>query len=164
MASIYTINSLEVPKLSVQLDSGNSGSGKKSFVVIYNEDIKDLNIFQSHGRCLFYEPWLQDPLDSIVFDYFLIDTRKEGAFEYLKCQRLENYNVIYYTSDKKIHAKLTEKFQKYDNINVISSIPNHQFKENFERLLMFGASVKDLVLDENFQKTAKSLFKCFSRK
>ncbi len=164
MSNIYAINSLEIPKLGVLLDSGNTGAGKRCFIVIFNEDIKDLSVFQSHGKCIYYETWLQDPLESIIFDYFLIDTRKDGAFEYLKCHKLENYNVIYFTSDKKVYSKLTAKFQKYDNINVISSIPYHQFKENFEKLLMFGASVKDLVLDEDFQKTAKSLFKCFSRK
>lgn len=159
------MNSLEIPKLNVNPVQVVVGEyvNKKNFVVITNEDL-DVRAFQDHGRVLFYESWLKDPLESLVFDYFVCDTRKNGALDFLKCSNLQNYNVIYFTTDKSIHKKLTQKFREHDNINVLSSIPDNQFKENFEKLLMFGASVKDLVLDENIQKSAKSLFSCFSRK
>jgi hypothetical protein len=154
---------LEVPKMNSQIVMGDYAP-KKNFLIITNEDLDEVNFFQSHGRCVFYEAWLKDPLESILFDYFICDTRKAGALDYLKCSKLENYNVIYYTSNKNNHRKLTDKFKNYDNINVLSSIPNNDYKENFDKLLMFGARIQDLVLDENIQKTAKSLFSCFSRK
>lgn len=154
---------LEVPKLATVLVP-EYNPNKKAFVIIANEEIKDLAYFQSHGRCVFYESWMNDPLDSLLFDYFFCDTRKEGAMDYLKCNQLEKYNIIYYTTDKKIHRNLSAKFRDNENVNVLSSIPNNNIKPNFDKLLMFGASVKDLILDENVQKATKSLFSCFSRK
>lgn len=151
---------LEIPKLSVYMGETVPNFQKK-FIIMYKTNIPEdeMNKFLSYGKCIFFEPWHND-VNDYQFDYYFINLKSLKAENFIKTNNLQNFNIVYLTDNNNEHKQLDTQFRENPNINVIKRIPDEQgFKEKFDKLLMYGSIIGNVVLPELKKTSFWSKFK-----
>jgi hypothetical protein len=112
-----------------------------SFIFLITRDLEeaDVALFKEYGRVITfdYKVYNNVPIQSLPFEYFIIDIReKEGRhyFQQIAPEVLAKFNLV----------SICHSFQKYDDFheevgvaNIITKLPAKQaFKADFDRLLM----------------------------
>ena len=140
---------LEVPKLEFVIGQSIPNVSKK-FIIFYKNNITqdDMNKFLSYGKCVFFESWHQNITD-YDFDYYFINLNNPKSENFIKTNNLNNYNIIYHVENNNEFKKLSDQFRDNPNINVLKKIPDEQqFKDKFDKLLMYGAVIGEVILPE----------------
>lgn len=153
---------LEVPKLDFVIGQAIPNVQKK-FIIMYKNNINqdDMNKFLSYGKCVIWEAWHND-ISDYQFDYYFINLSNPKSENFIKTNNLQNFNIVYLTDNNKEHKNLSEQFKENPNINVLKKLPDEQqFKEKFDKLLMYGAVISDVVLP--VLKKQSFWAKCFGK-
>jgi hypothetical protein len=141
---------LEIPKLGDYVIGQSIPNMQKKFIIMYKTNIPEDEIhkFLSYGKCVFYESFHSD-INDYIFDYYFINLKNPKAENFIKTNNLQNFNIVYLTNNNNEHKQLDSQFRENPNINVIKKIPDEQgFKEKFDKLLMYGSIIGNVVLPE----------------
>jgi len=133
-----------------------------SFILLITRDLDDddISLLKEYGRVIKFEYKVYNniPIQSLVFDYFIIDIRESEDRHYF--QQIEKIYV-----DKYNIVSICHSFQRYDDYheevgvdNIITKLPSKQaFKQDFDRLLLQKKITKPRV----FLSCIKSAYRLF---
>ena len=153
---------LEIPKLGDYVIGQSIPNMQKKFIIMYKNNIPEdeMHKFLSYGRCVIFESF-HNELNDYVFDYYFINLKNPKAENFIKCNNLQNYNIVYLVDNNKEHKILDEQFRDNPNINVLlKKFPDEQaIKHKFDRLLMYGSIASYIILPVLKQSSFWSKFK-----
>jgi hypothetical protein len=111
----------------------------EAFVIVCSRDLseEELSLLKEYGRVVLFDSKVYAKIQSLDFDYLVIDLRKSEDRHYLQqisVPVLEKYNLI-----SVCHSiqKNEDYHQELGVDNVLSKLPPKQaFKQDFDRLLL----------------------------
>jgi hypothetical protein len=141
---------LEVPKIDFVIGQSIPNLQRK-FIIMYKNNIpeEEMHKFLSYGKVVFFESFHQN-IEDYKFDYYFINLQNPKAEIFIKCNDLQNYNIVYLIENNKENKLLSQKFQDNPYINVLKKLPDEQNnKHRWEKMLMYGANIAtDIILPE----------------
>lgn len=113
----------------------------EAFLLVHTKDFseEDLVLLREYGRVIVFDPkvYLNVPVQSLKFDYMLIDLRTREGRHYVQ-------QIIQSEADRYNIVSVCHSFEKSDDYhqeigvdNIITKLPDQQaFKEDFDLLLL----------------------------
>jgi len=138
---------MSIPLPSVLAPSGplmvpeSKPADGEPFLLVHTKDLSesDLELLREYGRVIIFDPrvYLNVPVQSLQFDYMVIDIREREGRHYLQ-------QIIQSEADRYNIVSLCHSFEKTDEYhqeigvdNIITKLPDKQaFKDDFDRLLL----------------------------